>query len=80
MTTTRTALTSSDLFVLMDREFRRRQPRECSGCFIQLPYRVDTRGQASANWEMVMPPDCGNGCGLLVDELVSEFQSLYDLK
>lgn len=76
---TRTGVTAADLFVLIDREFRRRRPRECAGCFVQLPYRVDAHGEA-ANWEIVTPPACGKGCDVVFEELVHEFQSLYYLK
>ena len=76
----RTAVTAADLFVLLDREFRRRKPRECAACFIQLPFRVDTRDSKAANWEALVPPECGHGCDLVVEELVFEFQSLYELR
>ena len=75
----RTAVTAADLFVLLDREFRRRKPRDCPDCFVQLPYRVDARG-ADANWEVVTPAGCTNGCEAAFEELVAEFQALYDLK
>lgn len=73
----RTCTSAADLFVLIDREFRRRKPRECTGCYVPLPYRVD--GEGSANWEMVIPTTCPWGCEQLLDEIVSEFQELYDL-
>jgi hypothetical protein len=76
---TRTGVTAADLFVLLDREFRRRKPRECAGCFVQLPYRVDAKSPV-ANWEIVTPPACGKGCDVVFDDLVQEFQSLYELK
>jgi hypothetical protein len=76
----RTSTTSADLFVLIDREFRRRKPRECSGCYVPLPYRVDGDGNGSANWELVIPTTCAWGCEQLLDEIVSEFQELYDLR
>lgn len=76
---TRTGVTAADLFVLLDREFRRRKPRDCASCFVQLPYRVDSRDSAP-NWEVVTPPECGSGCEAAFDELVAEFQELYDLK
>jgi len=66
-----------DLFVLIDREFRRRKARECSACALQLPYRVD---HAHANWEMIAPGDCGRGCIAAFEELLREFQTLYELK
>lgn len=75
---TRTGVTAADLFVLLEREFRRRKPRECAGCFVQLPYRVDAQAPA-ANWEIVTPPACGKGCDLVFEELVQEFQALYQL-
>ena len=76
---TRTGVTAADLFVLLDREFRRRKPRECAGCFVQLPYRVDAKAPA-ANWEIVTPRACGKGCDVVFDDLVQEFQALYELK
>ena len=75
----KTAVTAADLFVLLDREFRRRKPRECVNCALQLPYRVDT-ADGQANWEVFLPRTCGKGCDLVLDELVAEFQDLYDLK
>jgi hypothetical protein len=76
----RTAVNAADLFVLLDREFRRRKPRECTACFIQLPFRVDRRDPQAANWEALVPPECGHACDQVVEELVFEFQSLYDLE
>lgn len=78
--TKKNALAPADLFVLLDREFRRRKPRECPVCFVQLPYRVDVREPSAANWELVPAPECGRGCALVLDELVTEFQDQYDLK
>ena len=75
----RTCTSAADLFVLIDREFRRRKPRECTGCYVPLPYRVDGDGEESANWEMVIPTTCAWGCEHLLDEIVREFQELYDL-
>jgi hypothetical protein len=77
---TRTATTAADLFVLLDREFRRRKPRDCNACFLQLPYRIDTLHGDGANWEVVMPPDCGRGCHEVLEEIVMEHQQRYDLR
>ena len=74
----KTGVTAADLFVLLDREFRRRKPRECTDCFVQLPYRVDAKGSA-ANWEVVTPRGCTPGCEAVFDELITEYQALYDL-
>ena len=77
--TIRTALTAADLFVLLDREYRRRKPRECTSCYIPLPYAVDAI-DGEANWELVPPTTCPHGCTLVIEELVREFQHSYDLR
>ena len=64
---------------MIDREFRRRKPRECSACYVPLPYRVDRGDGADANWEIVLPTTCSWGCDLLLDEIIEEFQSRYEL-
>jgi len=76
----KSALTAADLFVLLDREFRRRKPRECSTCHIQLPYRVTQSGGFDSNWDVVLPQHCGTGCEVVFEELVQEFQTRYQLK
>ena len=74
----KTPVAAADLFVLLDREFRRRKARECAACALQLPYAVSHSGHA--NWEMISPGDCGRGCVAVFEDLLREFQSLYDLK
>jgi hypothetical protein len=75
----RTAITAADLYVLLQREFRRRQVPECSTCYIQLPFRVDNPTYAGANWEIVFPQECVNGCREVLDEVVEDFSQRYDL-
>jgi len=75
----KTPLAAADLFVLLDREFRRRRPRECESCEAQLPYAVDRAG-ALANWEVMVPLGCSRGCATVFEEMLAEFQRLYDLK
>jgi hypothetical protein len=77
---TRTEIYAADLYVLLQREFRRRQTPECTACYVQLPFRVDRRDERAANWEVVMPPPCSYACAAIVDEIVSDLQQLYDLK
>lgn len=75
----KTALTAADLFVLLDREFRRRRPRDCESCEVQLPYPVQRPGFAT-NWETLVPMGCGQGCAAVFEEVLGEFQQLYELK
>jgi len=76
----RTELPAADLYVLLQRELRRRQPAQCESCFMQLPFQVDRRDPEAANWEVVTPPLCDNGCAAVIDEIVYEFGLLYDLR
>ena len=77
-TTRRTAMSAADLFVLLDREYRRRRPRECGNCFVQLPFRVDEPQNGHANWELVIPR-CEQTCESVLQDLVNEFQQRYVL-
>jgi hypothetical protein len=76
----RTALSAADLYVMLTREFKRRQSKPCNACFIQLPYRVDRSDSAMRNWELPMPPDCGGECRGIIEDLYAELSRLYDLK
>lgn len=77
---TKTEMIAADLYVLLQREFRRRQDPRCSACFVQLPFRVDRRESDSPNWEVLLPPPCAYGCQELIVELASAFAEQYDLK
>src|SRR5258708_11253043 len=76
----RSEIQAADLYVMMQRELRRRQSPECTSCFMQLPFLVDRIDAERPNWEMVIPPSCAHGCGAVLEELVLEFGSRYDLK
>ena len=70
---------AADLYVMIQREFRRRQSAECKDCYAQVPYRIDRKDPQAANWEMVLPVTCVHGCQQVMEELVSEFQAMYEL-
>jgi hypothetical protein len=76
----KTEITAADLFVLLDREFRRRRRRECEGCFVSLPFPVDSQDGGASDWEMVMPGRCAQGCEEVLEELLAQFQGRYALK
>ena len=76
----RTGIYAADLYVLLQREFRRRQAPECSACFVQLPFRVDRADDSAPNWEVLMPPPCSYGCQVIIEELAFELGLLYDLR
>ena len=75
----RTRIPAADLYVLLQREFRRRQSRECATCYVQLPFLIDRTGTDAANWELIIPRECTRGCREILDEIVEEFSRSYDL-
>ena len=76
----RTEIAAADLYVLLQREFRRRQVPECTSCYVQLPFRVDRAERNAPNWEVVIPPGCSFGCREILDTVIDEFAHLYDLR
>ena len=76
---TRTNITPANLYVLLNREFIRRQSKRCQACVVPLPFRVDRHEPQAPNWEIFFPPDCGGECGDLMQELVAEYQAHYEL-
>ena len=76
----RTPISAAELYVLLDREFRARQSPQCATCYILLPYRVDRPDASAANWEIVYPPSCEQGCIDVLDEIVMKHAALFDLE
>jgi hypothetical protein len=72
------ALPAPDLFVVLDRAFRRRA-RECSGCAFTLPFHLPKRRAGAANWSVAAAAACSEKCKLILDELVAQHQSTYEL-
>ena len=75
----RTTIYPSDLYLLLDREFKLRRPTGCDDCYIQLPYRVDREDPAASNWEIVLPAACPRGCRTVIEDIVAEYGARYDL-
>ena len=75
----KTSIAAADLYVLLQREFRRRQMPECSTCYVQLPFRVDNPNATGANWEIIFPSTCTRGCREVLDQVVEDFSHRYDL-
>jgi hypothetical protein len=76
----RKTITAGELYVMLDREFRSRQSKDCGNCYILLPYRVDHDNENdNANWEVILPPECAYGCIRIVESLVDEYSQIYDL-
>ena len=74
-----TTIYASDLYLLIDREFKLRKTSGCDVCYVQLPYRVDREDEAAANWEIVIPAACPHDCRQLIQDIAAEYGARYDL-
>ena len=75
----KTVLAAGDLFALLEREIRRRSPRECGACDMPMPYMVAHSHEYESNWQVLMPGRCGMGCSDVIEEIVADFQQRYAL-
>jgi hypothetical protein len=71
-------LPATDLFVVLDRAFRRRA-RECAGCSFTLPYRLPKCRVGEADWSVAASAACSDKCKLILEELVAQHQGTYRL-
>jgi hypothetical protein len=73
------AMQAADLFVVLDKAYRRRA-RRCGRCGFSLPYPVFRDDDAEPGAWTVMPSaDCSHDCTELLEELVGNFQKEYRL-
>ncbi len=78
--TVKTEVSAADLYVLLNRELRRRQAKACAKCEMPLPFRVERRVADRPNWEVVPAPHCPRGCADVAESIVEQFGLLYDLR
>ena len=76
----RTTISSTQLYILMDREFRTLRPPQCATCRIPLPYWRRPPDDVSANWAIGTPTECPSGCHLVIAELLARMWSRYDME
>ena len=75
----RTTITSTQLYLLLDREFKSLRG-SCGKCQMPLPYWRRPPDDVSANWALGAPPECPNGCHLVIAELLARMWSRYDME
>ena len=73
-----TSLAASDLWVLLERAYRRRA-RDCAACAFSLPYRTDAADPAQANWSIIPSSGCCGLCRHILEDVVAEYQGSYRL-
>ena len=77
-TTPSRSLPAADLFVVLERAYRRRA-RNCDACNFSLPFRTDARSEYDANWSVIPSGECCDMCKLILDDLIAEHQATYRL-
>jgi hypothetical protein len=73
-----TSLAASDLFVLLERAYRKRA-RDCESCLFSLPYRTDAADAPYSNWSIVPSSGCCGLCRHILEDVVAEHQASYRL-
>jgi hypothetical protein len=76
----RTTISAVQLYGVLDREFRKLQPKECRACRVPLPFWRRPPDDVSANWNIGTPTECPCGCHLVIAELLTRLWSRYDLE
>lgn len=76
----RTTISAAQLYGVLDREFKKLQPKECRGCRVPLPFWRRPPDDVSANWNIGAPSECPEGCHLVIAELLTRLWSRYDIE
>jgi len=77
---TRTTVTAAELYTILDAEFKKlRRPGRCR-CRVPIPYWRTPPDDVSANWHIGAPPECPNGCHLVIAELLARMWTQYDMQ
>jgi hypothetical protein len=76
----RTTITGTQLYAILDREFKTLRPAACKNCRMPLPYWREPPDEVSANWHIGQPQDCPHGCHLVVAELLARLWTRYDIE
>lgn len=77
---TRTTVSAAQLYTLLDAEFQKIRPRGRCGCRVPIPYWRPPPDDVSANWHIGTPPQCPNGCHLVIAELLARMWTRYDME
>ena len=76
----RKIIPASQLYAILDREFRRLRPKDCRRCRVPLPFRRQPPDDVSANWSIGTPSECAQGCHVVIAELLTRLWSQYDIE
>jgi len=75
---TRTQLNSTDLFVVLEKAFRRRA-RECCSCTFSMPYLQRDDRDADRDWSVTLTNNCSPHCLAILEDIVNQYRREYAL-
>ena len=76
----RTAVTPSELYTILEREFKNSRGATCRTCKMPLPYRIARANTEAANWLIGTPDQCAQGCHNVIAEIAVKLMAKYDLE
>ena len=76
----RKTISATQLYVILDQDFRALKPRGCTRCRAPLPYFRKPPDEVSANWNIATPPECPDRCHLVIAELLARLWTRYDIE
>ena len=76
----RSAVTPSELYAILDREFKQSRAATCKSCKMPLPYRISRANAEAANWLIGTPDQCTQGCHNVIAEIAVRLMAKYDLE
>lgn len=76
----RTTITVAQLYTILEREFESLKPGRCRRCRAPLPYYRAPPDEVSANWHIGTPPECPEGCHVVIAEMLTRLWTRYDIQ
>jgi hypothetical protein len=74
----RTQLNSSDLYVVLEKAFRRRS-RECGGCTFSMPFSQHDHDDPHQDWTITLTNNCSPRCLAILEDIVNKYRREYAL-
>ena len=69
-------LKPADLYVMLERAFRR-ESRNCVDCSFTLPHALATAGKG--DWSVIPSTSCSEACRMILEDVVARHRLMYRL-
>jgi hypothetical protein len=75
----RLVIPASQLYAILDREYKKRRLMHCQRCRVPLPFFRAPPDSVSANWAFGTPSECPDNCQVMIAEILVELWAKFDL-